>query len=110
LTESFDGVKEYTPLFSTIFTVTALELEAEVGLWLGWVVAVAVGAEVGCVVAAGAEVVVVPPPPQAAKNKAKTIASDRNPQERRVCLATDDRYVCINGTSSRVTAPRLHIS
>lgn len=107
LIESFAGEKEYTPLFSTIFTVPTVELEADVGLWLGWVVAVAVGAEVGGVVAVGVEVVVVPPPPQATRRKAPMIASGRNLQDIRVRLAIDDRYVRINGTSSRFNGASL---
>lgn len=94
--ESFVGVKEYTPLFSTIFTMATVALE--VGLWLGCVVAV--GAEVGCVVAAGVGVVDVPVPPQAANRKATMIASGRNPQDARLRLANDERCVCIYGTSS----------
>jgi hypothetical protein len=87
LIERVAGEKEYFSSFSTIFTVTTLELACDV--------AVAVGAEVGCVVAVGEEDVVVPPPPQAAKRKATIIASGRNLQERRVRLVNDDRFICM---------------
>lgn len=69
-----------------------------VGLGLGCVVAV--GAEVGCVVAVGVGVVVVPVPPQAANRKATMIANGRNPQDARLRLANDKRFVCMFGTSS----------
>jgi hypothetical protein len=107
LIESVAGVKEYTPLFSTIFTIATVEFETDVGL--GCDVAVAVGAEVGCVVAVGVAVVVVPPPPQAAKRKATMSASGRNLQGRRVRLANDDGYICMMEPPHISMAPLLQI-
>jgi len=91
LTVSVAGWKEYISFFSTIFTMITVGLG--VGVGLGCKVGVGVG--VGCEVAAGVEAVVVPPPPHAAKRKAATIASEKNPQSARVRLVNIERYVFI---------------
>ena len=81
------GSNMYILFFSTIFTLTTVEVV------LGAVVGVGLG--VGCDVAVGVEAVVVPPPPHAAKSRAATSANEKNPHTNRVRLASDERYICI---------------